>query len=289
MRRIAALVLLASGFAVPEHTGTAAAADRSSCEGYVAQAMQQVKRAHVMQCGFTGDRWTYNYRRHRDWCLITGKDEVVKELNQRNVLVQRCGDRKGKLMTQPAPTSPVSPPGAGGAGDRVPAHWAEMLAAHNEKRKLHCVAPLTWSAKLAADAQAYALRCELGVHGSSGENLATAVMVSNGVAKLPAKTHRQVFQDSWYSEIKDYEFNIPRYNQPGINGHFTQILWKDSTQLGCGIATCKMTVNMTSSEGRTQKETHDGTQWVCRYAPAGNMNVGNPGVLRNQVKPATCN
>ena len=40
--------------------------------------------------------------------------------------------------------------------------------------------------------------------------------------------------DSWYSEIKDYNFNNPAITDP--TGHFTQLVWKGSTTLGIGYA-----------------------------------------------------
>merc|ERR1711972_360202 len=39
--------------------------------------------------------------------------------------------------------------------------------------------------------------------------------------------------DSWYSEIKDYKFENPGYSQE--TGHFTQVVWKGSTELGVGV------------------------------------------------------
>lgn len=43
---------------------------------------------------------------------------------------------------------------------------------------------------------------------------------------------------AWYDEINDY----PSYygesavdNATGVVGHFTQVVWKDSTNLGCGV------------------------------------------------------
>ena len=38
----------------------------------------------------------------------------------------------------------------------------------------------------------------------------------------------------WYDEIKDYEFNNPGFSSR--TGHFTQVIWKNSKQLGCGAA-----------------------------------------------------
>jgi len=39
----------------------------------------------------------------------------------------------------------------------------------------------------------------------------------------------------WYNEIKDYNFQKPGF---GMNtGHFTQVVWKGTTEGGWGIAT----------------------------------------------------
>ena len=58
--------------------------------------------------------------------------------------------------------------------------------------------------------------------------------------------------NSWYSEVKDYDFNKPGY-QPKT-GHFTQVVWKGSEELGIGKA-----------------KSADGKMFVVgRYRPAGN-------------------
>ena len=58
----------------------------------------------------------------------------------------------------------------------------------------------------------------------------------------------------WYDEIKDYDFNQPaKYNSKC--GHFTQVIWAASKELGGGIA-----------------KTKDGKYFVvARYSPAGNL------------------
>jgi len=167
-------------------------------------------------------------------------------------------------------------------GDQVPADWSDMLNAHNERRKLHCVPPLEWSNQLAQSAKSYADMCILDKHGvQSGENMADRWSESNGRAMLPASTDRQAFENTWYCEIKNYDFNNPTFkggftsNCQNVNGHFTQVVWKDTRQLGCGRATC--TING-----------HQGTHWVCRYAPVGNVNASNASVLRQEVLRPQC-
>jgi hypothetical protein len=64
-----------------------------------------------------------------------------------------------------------------GEGDQVPKEWNEMLAAHNDRRKEHCVPALKWCQSLADSAQNYAGKCILNKHGNpqgTGENMASA-------------------------------------------------------------------------------------------------------------------
>ena len=42
--------------------------------------------------------------------------------------------------------------------------------------------------------------------------------------------------DDWYDEIKDYDFAKGKSKNGGVVGHFTQLVWKGSTQLGLGVA-----------------------------------------------------
>lgn len=40
---------------------------------------------------------------------------------------------------------------------------------------------------------------------------------------------------SWYDEIKNYNYSKPGFSSK--TGHFTQVVWKDSIELGVGITT----------------------------------------------------
>lgn len=56
--------------------------------------------------------------------------------------------------------------------------------------------------------------------------------------------------DAWYNEVASYSYSNPGWS--GATGHFTQLVWKDTTRVGCGYnARCAMAT------------------YVCQYAPAG--------------------
>jgi len=122
----------------------------------------------------------------------------------------------------------------------------QWLDSHNSKRQLHQVGPVTWSATVAASAQNYANTCPDG-HSSSGygENLAWA--------SYPASIETVV--SWWYSEESKYDYANPGW-QPEA-GHFTQMVWKGTTEIGCGMALC--------SSGDWSHV------WVCQYNPPGNV------------------
>jgi hypothetical protein len=170
--------------------------------------------------------------------------------------------------------------------DQVPEEWVGMLRAHNDRRKQHCAAPLIWSSELAAEAQAYADKCILDTHGSEGENMADHWAEVNGNPVLPASSDKDAFENTWYCEVNNYDFNNPQSksgftaNCKDVNAHFTQVVWKDTCQLGCGRATC----DITDEKGVV----HKGTHWVCRYKPEGNKNANDVNVLKQQVGPPTC-
>ena len=59
--------------------------------------------------------------------------------------------------------------------------------------------------------------------------------------------------------MTSYNFNTPGWNPNA--GHFTQVVWKGSTAIGCGGADCTGYGGVLPS------------YVVCRYAPAGNMDT----------------
>ncbi|XP_056123435.1 uncharacterized protein glipr2 isoform X4 [Rhinichthys klamathensis goyatoka] len=140
---------------------------------------------------------------------------------------------------------------------------AEFLQAHNAYRRQHGAPPLTVNKNLCRSAQAWAehlLSIKTLKHSNKdyGENLYYAW--SSATKKL---TGREAVE-SWYSEIKDYNFSRPGFCSK--TGHFTQVLWKDTEEVGVGLAT----------DGNT-------TFVVGQYLPAGN--ITNVGYFEKNVLP----
>jgi Cysteine-rich secretory protein family. len=140
----------------------------------------------------------------------------------------------------------------------------EMVEAHNQYRsEVGISSKVTWSAKLGEMAQAYAnkLKNERGcnpIHSQAdevGENLywASAIRYSTGATEVQQITAKQV-ADAWGSEKSDYRYSNNSCVSGKVCGHYTQMVWENTTQIGCAKAICA-----------------DNSQiWVCNYYPAGN-------------------
>ncbi len=133
-----------------------------------------------------------------------------------------------------------------------------ILKTHNDERKAVGVDPLTWSDSLAASAQNWAdylqpLSKQVHSNTGYGENLAAG----GG----PSYATVQVLQDSWVKEKSQY---VP--GTPG-NSHYTQMVDKQSTEVGCGFA---------SGPGGEYAQYGGTNVLVCQYNPPGNFNFQPP-------------
>eukprot|EP00111_Clytia_hemisphaerica_P009273 TCONS_00027232-protein len=139
----------------------------------------------------------------------------------------------------------------------------QVLDAHNSCRQKHGTPPLQWSDVLAQQAQSWADKiAKKGkfehspskLRKGQGENIACA-----GGKELTGEDAVKM----WYDEIKDFNFKNVKYNSKC--GHFSQMVWVSTTEIGAGKGTAK-----------------NGMQFVvCRYNPAGNM----LSEFKNNVKP----
>jgi hypothetical protein len=161
-----------------------------------------------------------------------------------------AGPDRSVIVDASAPETPV--------GDPEPGILAGITRAHNVVRAEVGVAGLVWDPSVAATAAAYAARCVFQHSGTAGlgENLA---------AYAPSGGHTgQDAVDSWASEKANYDYasNTCAANQ--VCGHYTQVVWRNSTNLGCGVQAC----NTNSPFGASFPNWEI---WVCNYLPPGNF------------------
>lgn len=131
-----------------------------------------------------------------------------------------------------------------------------VLIEHNKWRVKHHSPKLMWDETLAEYAENYAQHCKFQHSGGPyGENLG---------AGYPSVA---VVIDAWYAENEKYSYERPGFSMR--TGHFTQMIWKATTKVGCGYAVCN------------GKNGTPGTFWVCEYLPRGN--VTNQGYFEENV------
>jgi pathogenesis-related protein 1 len=132
----------------------------------------------------------------------------------------------------------------------------EMLAAHNNVRKRYGIAPLTWSPQLATYAQAWAntlIKENRFAHRSNnvyGENIYFARGQQRGSTAIV---------QLWDDEVKNYTYATNTCRAGTVCGHYKQLVWRKTTQVGCGMA-----------------KAADREIWVCNYNPPGNFNGVKP-------------
>lgn len=147
-----------------------------------------------------------------------------------------------------------------GEGSELGAFAQSFLDAHNEARATATPTPspalpeLAWSTSLAETAQAWAERCVFE-HSSNdyGENLAVL-----SARDVDADTAAEVV-GLWDGERADYDYGSNGCAAGAQCGHYTQLVWRDTVNVGCGVADCANIGGF-----------GPGTLWVCNYDPPGN-------------------
>ncbi len=127
------------------------------------------------------------------------------------------------------------------------------------RAELYSGSALTWSNALAQSAQNYAdILAANGEfdhsHWGYGENLYAATFSATYTNAI----------DSWYAEKGDYDYAGNSCTPGAQCGHYTQLIWRDTTEFGCAKAIYK---------------TGQYTGWtvvVCQYNPPGNYTGQRP-------------
>lgn len=151
--------------------------------------------------------------------------------------------------TQAAPATTATPSSKASEGSSGNAEIDAYLKGHNDIRSQHGASPLTWATDLAAAAAKWAENCvwehSQGKVGAFGENLAAGTNLGAAAAVK-----------MWTDEASEYNPANPQYS------HFTQVVWKATTEVGCAVRTCNNLLSGYSGAVNFH---------VCEYRAPGNV------------------
>ena len=147
----------------------------------------------------------------------------------------------------------------------APGFAERLLIAHNQERDRVGVARLAWSARLAAQAQAWAdelAQTNRFEHaqdrGDAGENLWMGTAQRYSAEQMIGGFVEEVryFRPGRFPEVSTT-------GEWRDVGHYTQVIWAETREVGCAVA---------RGAGNDVL--------VCRYLPAGNVRGENVGVSK---------
>lgn len=178
--------------------------------------------------------------------------------------------------TAAASFSPVAAPSESpstGSGDSVSAYADPILEQHNLHRKNHSADPLTWDDNLADIALQIASSCNYAHNtkaggGGYGQNIGAGAPDH----QIDAMITNQMYND----EMMLY----PAYGmEPDMTnfekwGHFSQIVWKTTTKVGCYTQYCPNGLSGVASNVSPYFT-------VCNYRPAGGPTPTNSVITAN--------
>ena len=146
----------------------------------------------------------------------------------------------------------------------------DVIELHNEIRAKHKLTPLNWSKDLSGYAQqwvdhlAQTKNCAMThrpnnesspFQQTNGENLywSSALEYEDGTTEVEALTTNDIIE-TWASEEDFYDYETNTCMEDADCGHYTQIVWHETKEVGCAVAVC---------DDKSQI-------WACNYSPRGN-------------------
>lgn len=145
------------------------------------------------------------------------------------------------------------------------AYQTMLLDAHNIHRANHSASDLVWNATLAESALALANTCsyghntDLGPAANYGQNIGFGIdsdVIDEMITNL-------MYNDEMMNYEGLYGEADPSMTDFDSWGHFSQIVWLDTTSVGCATVTCDPLANSGSSLSLPYT--------VCNYYPAGTL------------------
>ncbi|KAM0476815.1 hypothetical protein ACHAPX_006241 [Trichoderma viride] len=171
---------------------------------------------------------------------------------------------------KPAASSPAANSSNSSSGSND--YQSAMLDEHNIHRANHSAPALEWDDQLAGFAHITAAGCvfahdmtEGGGSVAYGQNLASFGS-SGDISGDQILSGRRGITDQWYNdEMENWSFYGQSNPPSGLDldafGHFTQVVWKGSTKVGCATVQCPSGSVLSLPSWYT----------VCNYGPPGNF------------------
>ncbi|KAL2269304.1 hypothetical protein VTJ83DRAFT_1488 [Remersonia thermophila] len=172
---------------------------------------------------------------------------------------------------EPEPTSSTPPPEP---VQPVDDYIRTALEHHNVHRANHSAPDLTWSDALANSAAVLAKRCvfdhDVSINGGGyGQNLAmwASSSLENMLNVGELGSVARAISNGWYNNeaylyANEYGKPTPNWDRFADFGHFTQLIWKNTQEVGCFTYLCP---------AGTMLDTMSSWYTVCNYSPSGNF------------------
>ncbi|KAJ8355604.1 hypothetical protein SKAU_G00183980 [Synaphobranchus kaupii] len=119
---------------------------------------------------------------------------------------------------------------------------------------------MSWNSEAAANAQSWADGCSMG-HSPQARRTITSSGCGENIYLSSEPDSWISAVNSWESEVKNYKYGYGPVDG-GVVGHYTQMVWYRSHDLGCGVAYCPNAPYQYF--------------YVCQYCPPGNYQYAHP-------------
>lgn len=162
------------------------------------------------------------------------------------------------VVPPPAPTATTVP---APPRDEAQAAWEGLVKHHNQVRAEVGSPPLRWSDRLAKQAKEWADKCDFSHNPDLGKTRSGQNIYASSDVRESITEAARVASQMWADEKRDFDAANNTCASGKICGHYTQMAWKSTTEVGCAVAACPTTI----------RNFEAGVIVVCDYSPAGNV------------------
>lgn len=199
--------------------------------------------------------------------MIPNQNVITEE--QKKIIVDKHNELKRKVAKGQEPDQPA-------ASNMKEMVWNEEIALIAQRLADQCMDHCPAPNAICHDTSRSKLEYK-GTMKSVGQNIAQSYKAPPGQQVSMPDILTKAVQD-WYNEVsgtydpvltttcRDVKFdenNIDPFKSTKCHGHYTQVVWADSEEVGCGVVRFKDTL----SDGTDVDE----TVVVCNYAVGGNV------------------